>query len=247
MKNSMKLAGLAAAMTASLVMTGCNNVKAADITAIKPVTAVHSGIDSTHSKYANEREMQIDDVIYPIRETSARPLVNAKGDAPELVADIFDGKADKAVAGYKIMVMNRTTSITAEARTLQDGRIIDNNMVHRGSKALIGIPVVKGKAALDAAVLLDLDIIYDDFNAPLIEGKTFKDRGQKLTRPDVAVDNKKITIRSLTLPNFASGENAGGGIDFVATATIDGKKVTTGANSAFQIFYTATPNKARGF
>ncbi|SPX84737.1 hypothetical protein [Moraxella ovis] len=82
--------------------------------------------------------------------------------------------------------------------------------------------------------------------APLTEGTVFKDRGQKLTKPDVAVNDKKVTIRSLTLPNFASGENAGGGIDFVATATIDAKKVTTGANSAFQIFYTATP-KARGF
>lgn len=207
----------------------------------------NNGIHHTHSKYANERSLTIAGQDFPVSETSARLLTNQAGDAPELVADIFDGKANIAVPGYQIMVINRTSSIAAEGRTLDDGRIIDNRMIHRGSKALIGIPVVDDEAQLDRAYLLDLDVIYDNPAAALPTGESVKPRGEKLTKSTVAVTDKKVTINELTLPNFESGENAGGGIDFVATASVDGQPVSTAANSAFQIFYTTTPDKARGF
>lgn len=211
-------------------MTGCQSVKSLGNTLVQ-----QTAFATTATHYQNARHMSIDGVAYPIGETSARILAGDDG-KPLLVDDIFDGKADKAVAGYKLMVMNRTSSVAVEARTTKDGSIIDNRMIHRGSKARIGIPVVNGKAQLDKAVLLDLDIIYDDFNKPLADGQTFKPRGEKLTKADVAINDKKIIIRSLTLPNLSTGERAGGGIDFTATATILGKQVSTGANSAFVLF-----------
>lgn len=204
------------------------------------------GLAHTQTSYADKRTLTIADTDYPVSETSARLLVNQGATAPKLVDDIYDGKGDKAVAGYKLMVINRTSSLLAEARPTPNG-VIDNRMLHRGAKALIGIPVVAGQAHLDKAVLLDFDIIYDDPNAPLADGKIVKERGQKLTKPNVAIDNRKVIIRSLTLPNIGSGERSGGGIDFEASATIDGKTVSTSANSAFMIFYVATPDKARGF
>ncbi|MGP5303542.1 hypothetical protein, partial [Psychrobacter celer] len=118
---------------------------------------------------------------------------------------------------------------------------------HRGSKSLIGIPVVNGQAQLKQAQLLDFDIIYDDLSKAVIKGEVVKPRGTKLTKRDTAVIDKKVVLRSLTLPNIASGESAGGGIDFEASALIDGKVVKTGANSAFNIFYTVTSDNARGF
>lgn len=225
-------------------VSGCQNIQAlGDKVADKTVSLVKSdSFATTTTHYKNERYMKIDGVSFPVSETSARVLVDEQG-KPRLVDDIFDGKGDKAVSGYKIMVMNRTSSIIAEGRTLKDGKVVDNRMIHRGSKALIGIPVAGGKVKLDSAALLDLDIIYDDFNKPLADGATVKSRGEKLTKKDVAVNDKKVVIRSLTLPNITTGENAGGGIEFAATATIEGKKVSTGANSTFQIFETANDPK----
>ena len=205
-----------------------------------------SSLEQTNSHYANQRVLNIAGLDYPVSETSARLLVNATADAPELVADIFDGKGEKAVAGYKIMIINRTSSLLAETRKTHDG-MVDNRLLHRGSKALIGIPVVAGISQLNQAVLLDLDIIYDDPKAELTDGRAVKERGQKLTKKDVAVHDKKVIVRSLTLPNYKTGETSGGGVDFEATATIDGKMVKTSANSSFQIFYTAKADNARGF
>ena len=224
-----KLIAISALSLATFGMTACHHTAQAQI---KPTA---TALATTNTSYKNERHMTIAGVSFPVSETSARILVGADGQ-PLLVDDIFDGKADTPVAGYRIMVMNRASSVAVEGRTLKDGKVIDNRMIHRGSKARIGIPVVGGKVALDKAVLLDLDIIYDDPNAPLAEGQAFKPRGEKLTKKDVPVNDKKVVVRSFTLPNLATGENAGGGIDFTATATIEGKQVSTGANSAFQIF-----------
>ena len=164
-----------------------------------------------------------------------------------MVADIFDGKGKAAVPGYKVMLMNRTSSIAAEARALDNGKVMDNRMIHRGSKSLIGIPVVNGQAQLKQAQLLDFDIIYEDLYKAVIKGEVVKPRGTKLTKSDTAVTDKKVVLRSLTLPNIASGESAGGGVNFEASATVDGKVIKTGANSAFNIFYTVTSDNARGF
>lgn len=228
------------ALVATLILTGCHNLNNMS-NAVTPTT-----IAQTTTSYKNERALIIDGKSLPISETSARLLTNQTGDAPELVADIYGGKHDQAVPGYEIMLIGRTSSILAEARKTERG-VVDNRMIHRGYKALVGIPVENGKAMLNQAVLLDLDIIYDDPTAIISEGKNVKDRGIKLTKKDVPVENRIITIRSLTLPNYQAGENAGGGVDFDAAATIADKSVSVSANSAFQIFYTTKPDNAWGF
>ncbi|MEN6668762.1 hypothetical protein AAJP47_00120 [Psychrobacter sp. B38] len=225
----------------SLGVVGCQS------TPVSSAPSVSTGIMQTQSSYADSRYLTIDGQDYPVSESSARVIVNNAQDSQELVADIFDGKGKVAVPGYKVMLMNRTNSVAAEGRKLDNGKVIDNRMIHRGSKSLIGIPVVNGQAKLDQAQLLDFDIIYDDLSKGLAEGDMVKPRGTKLTKSDTAVTDKKVVLRSLTLPNIVSGESAGGGVDFEASALVDGKIVKTGANSAFSIFYTATADKARGF
>ena len=229
----------------SLGVAGCQNTMSSS--SATPSNAVTTGLMKTQSSYADTRYLTIDGKDYPVSESAARVVINEAKNAPELVADIFDGKGKAAVPGYKVMLMNRTSSIAAEGRKLDNGKVIDNRMIHRGSKSLIGIPVVNGQAQLKQAQLLDFDIIYDDLSKAVIKGEVVKPRGTKLTKSDTAVTDKKVVLRSLTLPNIASGESAGGGIDFEASALIDGKVVKTGANSAFNIFYTVTSDNARGF
>ena len=229
----------------SLGVAGCQNTMSSS--SATPSNAVTTGLMKTQSSYADTRYLTIDGKDYPVSESAARVVINEAKNAPELVADIFDGKGKVAVPGYKVMLMNRTSSIAAEARALDNGKVMDNRMIHRGSKSLIGIPVVNGQAQLKQAQLLDFDIIYDDLSKAVIKGEVVKPRGTKLTKRDTAVTDKKVVLRSLTLPNIASGESAGGGIDFEASALIDGKVVKTGANSAFNIFYTVTSDNARGF
>ncbi len=230
----------------SLSVAGCQSTP---VLSSKEAAAhgMTTGIMQTQSNYADTRYLTIAGKDYPVSETSARVVINSTQDSQALVADIFDGKGKVAVPGYKVMLMNRTSSIAAEARNLDNGKVIDNRMIHRGSKSLIGIPVVDGQAQLEQAQLLDFDIIYDDLDKGLAEGEAVKPRGNKLTKSDTAVTDKKVVLRSLTLPNIASGESAGGGVDFEASALVDGKVVKTGANSAFNVFYTITTDKARGF
>lgn len=230
----------------TLGVAGCQSTPMLSAKAA-PAHAAHAGIMQTQSSYANTRYLTIGGKDYPVSETSARVVVNSAGDSQELVADIFDGKGKVAVPGYKVMLMNRTSSIAAEGRTLDNGKTMDNRMIHRGSKSLIGIPVVNGQAQLDQAQLLSFDIIHDDLSKGLAKDEVVKPRGSKLTKSDASVTNKKVVVRSLTLPNIASGEGAGGGVNFEASALVDGKVVKTGANSAFNLFYTATADKARGF
>ena len=229
----------------SLGVAGCQNTMSSS--SAMPSNAVTTGLMKTQSSYADTRYLTIDGKDYPVSESAARVVINEAKNAPELVADIFDGKGKAAVPGYKVMLMNRTSSIAAEARALDNGKVMDNRMIHRGSKSLIGIPVVNGQAQLKQAQLLDFDIIYDDLSKAVIKGEVVKPRGTKMTKSDTAVTDKKVVLRSLTLPNIASGESAGGGVNFEASATVDGKVIKTGANSAFNIFYTVTSDNARGF
>jgi len=229
----------------SLGVTGCQSTPM--LSAKASASSTTTGIMQTQSSYANTRYLTIDGKDYPVSETSARVVVNDARDSQELVADIFDGKGKVAVPGYKVMLMNRTSSVAAEGRKLDNGNTMDNRMIHRGSKSLVGIPVVNGKAKLEQAQLLSFDIIHDDVSKNLAKDEVVKPRGSKLTKSDASVTNKKVVIHSLTLPNIASGESAGGGVNFEASALVDGKVVKTGANSAFNIFYTATADKARGF
>lgn len=229
----------------SLGVTGCQSTPM--LSAKAPASSTATGIMQTQSSYANTRYLTIDGKDYPVSETSARVVVNEARDSQELVADIFDGKGKVAVPGYKVMLMNRTSSVAAEGRKLDNGNTMDNRMIHRGSKSLVGIPVVNGKAQLEQAQLLSFDIIHDDVSKNLAKDEVVKPRGSKLTKSDASVTNKKVVVHSLTLPNIASGESAGGGVNFEASALVDGKVVKTGANSAFNIFYTATADKARRF
>lgn len=244
-KNSLSKVCILSIALLSLGVAGCQNTMSSS--SATPSNAVTTGLMKTQSSYADTRYLTIDGKDYPVSESAARVVINEAKNAPELVADIFDGKGKAAVPGYKVMLMNRTSSVAAEARALDNGKVIDNRMIHRGSKSLIGIPVVNGQAQLKQAQLLDFDIIYDDLSKAVIKGEVVKPRGTKLTKRDTAVTDKKVVLRSLTLPNIASGESAGGGIDFEASALIDGKVVKTGANSAFNIFYTVTSDNARGF
>lgn len=230
-------------LSIALALTGCQSLTAQNTHS----AATPHGLMQTQSHYGNERALTIAGKDYPVSETSARLLLNSAQNAPELVSDIFDGTGETAVAGYQIMVINRTSSVAAEARTLPDGRVMDNRMIHRGSKALIGIPVTDAQAHLDQAQLLSFDVIYDDPEKALAAGESLKPRGEKMTKKDTPVTNRKVIVSALTLPNFVSGETSGGGIDYKAQAVIDGKLVTAGANSSFDIFYTTTPDKARGF
>lgn len=230
------------AICASAVLSGCQNTAPLS----KVGTTASTKIMQTKSDYKDSRFLTINGENQPISETSARIILDKQKHTPELVADIFDGKAAKAVAGYKVMLINRTSSIAAEARKLDNGAIIDNRMIHRGSKVLVGIPVVNGQADISKAQVLSFDVIYDDPSKMVAEGETFKPRGNKMTKQGVSVTNQKVTIRSLTFPNLKTGESAGGGIDFDASAIVDGKLVRTGANSAFHNFYTADEG-AKGF
>lgn len=232
----------------SLGIMGCQNALPSSNKMPAPAAhAVVSGVTQTQSHYADTRYLTINEKNYPVSETSARIIVNKAANAPELVADIFDGKGSVAVPGYKVMLMSRTNSVAAEGRKLDNGKIMDNRMIHRGSKSLVGIPVVNGEAKLDQAQLLDFDIIYDDVAKEVAEGEVVKPRGTKLTKSGIPITNKQVVVRALTLPNIGSGESAGGGVNFEASALVDGKAVKTGANSAFNIFYTTTADNARGF
>ena len=143
----------------SLGVAGCQNTMSSS--SATPSNAVTTGLMKTQSSYADTRYLTIDGKDYPVSESAARVVINEAKNAPELVADIFDGKGKAAVPGYKVMLMNRTSSLAAEARALDNGKVMDNRMIHRGSKSLIGIPVVNGQAQLKQAQLLDFDIIYD--------------------------------------------------------------------------------------
>ncbi len=241
-KNLTKTAALTA-ICVSVALSGCQNTTALS----KPSAPVTAKITTTQTSYQDSRFLTINGQNQPVSETSARIVFDKQTLAPQLVADIFDGKGAKAVAGYKVMLINRTSSIAAEGRKMDNGTIIDNRMIHRGSKVLVGIPVVNGQANLAQAQVLNFDIIYDDPSKMLAQGETFKPRGNKMTKQGVPVTNQKVTIRSLTLPNSASGESAGGGVDFDASALVDGKLVRTGANSAFHNFYSVVEDNARGF
>lgn len=244
-KNLLSKVSILSIALLSLGVAGCQNTMSSS--SATPSHTVTTSLMKTQSNYADMRYLTINGKDSPVSETSARVVMNEAKNAPELVADIFDGKGDVAVAGYKVMLMARTSSVAAEGRKLDEGKVIDNRMIHRGSKSLVGIPVVNGQAKLDQAQLLNFDIIYDDLSKVVAEGEVVKPRGTKLTKANIPVTNKKVVVHSLTLPNIASGESAGGGVHFEASATVDGKVIKTGANSAFNIFYTATSDNAKGF
>ena len=67
-----------------------------------------------------------------IQEVSGRVLGNAEGTQAVLVDDIFAGQGKKAVPGYQVMFMGRTSSVAVEAKKTADGKYVDDRMIHRG-------------------------------------------------------------------------------------------------------------------
>ena len=65
--------------------------------------------------------------------------------------------------------------------------------------------------------------------------------------PDTKVENVKLNIAKLTLPNMKLGETSGGGVKLEASATLDGKPIQTKIDSTFSRFYSAKPAATRPF
>lgn len=197
-KNLLSKVSILSIALLSLGVAGCQNtMSSSSATPVSTSNAVTTGLMKTQSNYADTRYLTIDGKDYPVSENSARVVINKAKNVPELVADIFDGKGKVAVPGYKVMLMVRTNSVAAEGRKLDNGKVIDNRMIHRGSKTLVGIPVVNGQAKLDQAQLLNFDIIYDDLSTVVAEGEVVKPRGTKITKANIPVTNKKVVVHSL--------------------------------------------------
>lgn len=196
--------------------------------------------------------MRIDDKTMRVAETSARLLGDEQARAAFLVDDITDGQGAQKVPGYKLMLMNRTYSLGAEARAPRpdapNPRWGDAMHMHRGVKLIVGIPVADGRMDLANARLLSMAVV-SDASAPSgfkAEDK-IRPRGEQLVRKESRIAQPRLVITQLRLPNVQSGESAGGGVQFEAEAVIDGKRVHTSANSAFTRFETASARAQAAF
>lgn len=201
--------------------------------------------------FGHQQDVSIDGRVLQVMDTSARIVGNAQGSAPQLLADITDGKAAKPVPGYKIMFMSRAYSLNHAARAPREGQSAwgDDRSIHRGTKVLVGIPVVKGKMQLNQARLLDMAVIDDghlDAAAFKAQDKV-RPRGKQIAGTDAAIGQTSLKMTRLELPDMKSGERSGGGVVFDASAVIDGKTVSTKVNSTFREFEAAKPDNPRGF
>ncbi|MCP2040234.1 hypothetical protein L1281_000816 [Neisseria sp. HSC-16F19] len=199
--------------------------------------------------FGHLQTMHIDGQALRVAETSARILGNENGTAPLLVEDIFDGKGKQKVAGYKLMVMSRTSSVAAEARPPREGQTAwgDDRAIHRGTKLLLGIPVNKGRMDLSRAQLLSMAAITDaNTGANFKAEDKVRPRGEQLAKRDAQMSQPSLRVTALQLPDMVSGERSGGGIKLQAAATINGQRVSTEINSTFTEFGVAKPG-GRGF
>ncbi|MDO4878218.1 MAG: hypothetical protein Q3966_02850 [Neisseria sp.] len=200
--------------------------------------------------FGHEQALTIGGKPAHLNETSARILGNQGGSAPELVDDIYDGLGAKKVPGYKIMIMGRTYSVTAETKPPKEGQSQwrETAYVHRGVKLIIGIPVARGKMDIAHARLLKMAVVDDDGgSAPHSQDEKIRPVGKQLMNKDVKVENPQLKITELDLPNMKKGETSGGGVKLEASATLDGKPVHTKIDSTFARFYTARPASSAPF
>lgn len=201
--------------------------------------------------FGHQQDVFIDGRTVNVMNTSARIVSNAAGNAPELFADITDGKGKRAVPGYKIMFMSRAYSLNHAARPPREGQTAwsDNRAIHRGTKVLVGIPVVDGKMQLNQTRLLDMAVI-DDAHVDATAFKAediMRPRGKQIAGNDAKISRPAVKVSRLELPDMVSGEQSGGGVVLEASAIIDGKTVTTRINSTFTEFDVVKPENARGF
>jgi len=163
--------------------------------------------------FAQEHTLTINGAPAYLAETSARVLANKDFSAPELVDDITDGLGKQKIPGYKIMVMGRTYSVTAETKPPKEGQTQwrETAYVHRGIKLFIGVPVVKGKADIAHARLLNIGVVDDDGgSAPHSAEDKIRPVGKQLMSKEAKVENPVLRIRELELPNMKKGEASGG-------------------------------------
>ena len=194
------------------------------------------------SDFGHEQALTIDGKPAHLAETSARILANETLTAPQLVEDITDGLGSKKIPGYKLMIMGRTYSVAAETKPR------DNTFIHRGVKLFVGIPVKNGKMDLASARLINIGVVDDNGGAaPHDEGEKIRPVGKQLMSPDTKVENVKLNIAKLTLPNMKLGETSGGGVKLEASATLDDKPIQTKIDSTFSRFYSAKPTATRPF
>lgn len=210
-----------------------------------------ASVSAAAAGFGHRQDVTIDGRDVKVMDTSARIIGNAAGTAPELLADITDGKGARAVPGYKIMFMSRAYSLNHAARPPREGQTAwsDNRAIHRGTKVLVGIPVVHGKMQLNQTRLLDMAVIDDAH----VDASSFKaeditrPRGKQIAGNDAKVGASSVKISRLVLPDMATGERSGGGVVLEASAVIDGKTVATKVNSTFKDFDVAKPDNPRGF
>ncbi|MDO5288771.1 MAG: hypothetical protein Q4F13_03960 [Pseudomonadota bacterium] len=202
--------------------------------------------------FGNQRSMHIDGKPMQVAETSARLLGDAQAKAPYLVEDITDGQGARKVPGYKLMLMNRTYSLSAEARAPRPNapnpRWGNDMHMHRGVKLVVGIPVVDGRMDLAGARLLSMATVSDaDAPADFKPADKIRPRGKQLVQKESVIAQPQLRISELRFPNLQSGESAGGGVKFEAEAVVDGKRVQTSANSSFRHFEVARAQAERAF
>ncbi|WP_416191979.1 hypothetical protein [Neisseria sp. CCUG12390] len=210
-----------------------------------------ASVSAVAAGFGHRQDVSIDGRALQIMDTSARIVGNAQGNAPQLLADITDGKSVRPIPGYKIMFMSRAYSLNHAARAPREGQTAwsDNRAIHRGTKVLVGIPVVKGKMQLTRARLLDMAVIDDaGIDAPAFkaEDKT-RPRGKQIAGNDVEIGQTSLKLSRLELPDMQTGERSGGGVVLDASAVIDGKTVSARVNSTFREFDVAKPQNPRGF
>ncbi|MDO5638710.1 MAG: hypothetical protein Q4G28_02475 [Neisseria sp.] len=208
-----------------------------------------SSLPALAAGFGNQQTLSYAGQNLRVADTSARILGNARGNAPELVADIYDGLGKTKTPGYKIQIMSRSYSMAADARPAREGQgWSDNRHIHRGVKLLVGIPVRNNQPVLNQAAILSMALI-DDSGVP----DTFKaedkirPRGKQLMKKETTVANPRLQLTELQLPDMTSGETSGGGVKLTASATIDGKPAGIAINSTFREFETAKPDATRGF
>lgn len=209
-----------------------------------------AALPAAAADFGHEQTLSIDGKPAYLAETSARVLANKDFSAPELVDDITDGLGKQKIPGYKIMVMGRTYSVAAETKPPKEGQTQwrESSYVHRGVKLFIGVPVVKGKADIAHARLLNIGVVDDNGgSAEHLPDEKIRPVGKQLMSESAKVEQPRLNISALQWPDMAHKATNGGGVKLEAEAVIDGKRIHTKMDSPFARFYTAKPTSSAPF
>ena len=201
------------------------------------------------SGFGHQQTLSINGQSLHIMDTSARILGDENGTAPLLLEDITDGFGRQKIAGYKIVMMSRSYSLTHHTRPPREGQQnwSNNRYIHRGTKVLVGIPVINGKMDINHAQLLNMAVISDqDASHSFQEEDKIRPRGKQLMRPSTQIQQVKFQLQALQLPNMKSGERSGGGVKLNVSALLDNNQVQTTMDTTFTEFSIAKLG-TRGF